>query len=135
MMFLLIALVGYSQKDSASKVCVDRSQAITALKKDDSLQVAKKEISILEERQAKTDLALHNADSTAKAWQAADQKSQLVIKGKDSEIRRQEAKFDLSMVYNTSLNKTIRRKSGTIRLISGVSVSIIGTLTYLLVKK
>jgi hypothetical protein len=135
MMFLLIALVGYSQKDSANKVCIERNQAITALKKDDSLQVAKKEIAVLEERQAKTDQALQVADSTAKHWQEADKKSQSIIDLKNSEIKRHQAKYDLSMVYNTALNKTVSRKNGTIRLISGVSLSIIGTLTYLLVKK
>jgi len=134
-MFLMIALHGFSQTDSAGKISVTRKAAETALKVDDSLQVMKREKAALEEKTASLTRAVQNSDSTAAYWKAADAKSQSIIQGKNSEIARHETKYTVSQAYNKELLRTISRKKWTIRIISFVSIGVTGTLTYLLLKK
>lgn len=130
----MIALTSYGQ-DSANKICLTPSQFVTALRKDDSLQLMKKEVIELNKKADTLKLALINADSTSNQFRLADLKSQDIIKSKDGIIHNQETKIDLANVFNQSLKKTIKRQNFKIKLISGVSIATTATLTYLLLKK
>lgn len=133
-MLLLIALTSFAQ-DSANKICLTPSQFTTALRKDDSLQLMKKEVAALNNKADTLKLALVNADSTSNKFRLADLKSQNIIKSKDGIIHNQDVKIDLAGILTSSLKKTIRRKNFKIKLISGVSLATTATLTYLLLKK
>lgn len=131
---LLIALTIFAQ-DSGNKVCLTPSQFTTALRKDDSLQLMKKEVAALNNKADTLKFALANADSTANKFRLADLKSQSIINAKDGIIHNQEMKLDLAGILTTSLKKIIRRKNFKIKLISGLSLATTATLTYLLLKK
>jgi hypothetical protein len=111
------------------------ASAITALKASDSLQIAKKQIDTLSKKTVLLQKALTLADSATQAYHRADQLSQSILESKDKELKISSEKYDLSMIYNKSLGQTLKRKNHTITIVSGVSVSIIGSLTYLLLKK
>lgn len=134
-MLLLIVSISFGQgSGNKDSVKLSKTQFITALKKDDSLQVMKCEVRELRNQVDTLKSAYTVADSIGKLYKQADQKSQEINAAMKLEIARKDIKYDLSQVYNQALLKTIKRKNRTIALITGISITVSGTLTYLLLK-
>ena len=137
-MFLLIALQGFSANVLITEdtlVPVPIRFMRNALQSNDSLRVMIRERDSLlalkvkyETLEVKDSLLIATLDKNIKL-------SDRLIQNLEAQISNSEKQSSNKDLIVLNLEKIIRRKNWLIVKITGISVSIIGTLTYLLIKK
>lgn len=130
----MIAYAGYCQKNLAndSCICISQNQAINILKSKDSLQVAKsiivKQDSVIESQKNLT----NNLSNQVYEIQRLVNNKDAVISNLDQQIEKINKENKLTLDYTLYLKKMVRKANKKTIIISGISVSLISGLVYLL---
>ena len=137
-LLVLIALQSSSQTNSAISdtgfVCIPMSQARAAIKVIDSFKIMKQELflvkmqySVLQER-----FSLREEKITEFQMLVANSKKK--EQNLDMQVFNLETQAGIKDVTIKGLKKDIKKEKGKVRIIGGISIGIIGLLTYFAVK-
>lgn len=130
----MIAFAGYSQKNSGtdSCICISEKQAVNILRSKDSLQVAKS-IILIQDSVILSQKNINNslASEFSESLRLVGSKDAL-ISNLDEQIKGLNKINQLTLDYTVYLKKRIKKANKKIIIISGISVSVISGLAYLL---
>lgn len=106
-----------------------------ALRMRDSFELLKRQDSVQQSLLAIKDFALVNCDQVTRKYDSLDRVNQLSETNFKDQLKINDKEKIILTGINTDLKGEVKRKNWAIVKISSLSVSIIGTLTYLLIKK
>ncbi len=134
----MTVFAGYSQTDSTGKkdtcICVTPKEMRNAVRVDDSLHIARDIISSQEiVIRGITSLQV-KADQEIKKQEELHLADRKIIDNLDAQNSALDRSNKLSLDFNAYLHKQINHEKKKSIIIAGVSVTIITTLAYLLVK-
>lgn len=140
-MLVLIVSVCYSEEPLLIKSVPDTLVPIpindlrNAMRMRDSCLVMKEELGTTKDKLSVVERALATADKINKENESLDVVNKRIIKNLDTQNSKQGMQIIMLAALNTGLRVQVKRKNWTIVKVGGVSVSVIGTLAYLLIKK
>jgi hypothetical protein len=141
LVLIMTVFAGYSQTGSADKkkdttcVCVTPSEMRNAIRTDDSLRIAMEELAAKELVIRQALLNISQRDSLIKKQESLHAANLKIISNLESQTINMDRSNKLALDYNSYLKLQVRQAKKKTRTIAGLSVTVIGALTYLLIKK
>lgn len=137
-LLVLIALSSISQTSSAIKdsglICIPMYQARAAVKALDSFRIMKQEFFLVKMQYSVLDERFNQKDALVKEWEKKSAIQKEKENNLDEQVKTATAKFNTSQIEVAGLKKDVSREKLKIKLFGGVSIAILGTMAYFLLK-